>query len=149
MRILITLISILWGAIAYAQTPPAKAISNCVNTKFCRDCGDVKVALNPQKKILLIKRLESKIAKSDKDEFVIRVLVDAFGKGCVIGYTPIKDPLLARFVIAELNDFDGYSPAKTGGKVEPNTAIDFIIHIENKVVTATLVRDEEPPPPAD
>ncbi len=115
-----------------AQNLYPKKLDNCITTRFCLDCGDVKANIDKAKFEQLVIGLNStNNLKGIKGKVKFQILVDSTGKGCVLSHTDVSDNVISRNIVAALNNFDGFIPAKTKETNEERSSFDMSFEIED------------------
>jgi Two component regulator propeller len=124
-----------------AQNLYPKKLNNCITSVFCLDCGDFKANVDKEKLGKLITNLNStNNLKGIKGRVMFQVLVDSTGKGCVLSHTDVSDNIISRNIVAALNSFDGFLPAKTKEKNEERTSFNMYFEIKDEKINAKVDR---------
>lgn len=124
-----------------AQNIYPKKLDNCITTRFCLDCGDIKANVDKAKFEQLVLNLNSTNNLTGiKGKVKFQILVDSTGKGCVLSHTDVSDNVISRNIIAGLNNFDGFIPAKTKEKIEQRTSFDMSFEIKDGSMTGKVER---------
>lgn len=118
-----------------------KKIDNCITTSFCLDCGDNKANVEKEKFDKLIDNLiRANNLNGIKGRVLFQVLVDSTGKGCVLSHTDVSDNIISKNIVAALNNFNGFIPAKTKGKIEERVSFNIAVEIKDGLMTAKVDR---------
>lgn len=125
----------------YSQNIFPVKLNNCIVGSFCLDCGDEKAHADPTAFIELIENLnKSNDYPKLSGELMFQVLVDSLGKGCVLSHNDKSDHAISKNVIQQFNNFKGWIPAKTAGKVEGKTSFNVSVSIKSGVITSKIER---------
>jgi len=140
-KIFLTLLIISISALTNAQNLYPKKLDNCITNQFCLDCGDIKANVDNEKFEKLITNLNStNNLKGITGRVMFQILVDSTGKGCVLSHTDVSDNIISRNIVAALNSFTGFIPAKTADKLEPRTSFNMSFEIKDGVITGKVER---------
>lgn len=124
-----------------AQNLYPRKLDNCITDNFCLDCGDVKVNIDKVKFEQLISSLNSTNNLKDiKGKVKFQILVDSTGRGCVLSHTDVSDNIISKNIVAALNSFDGFIPAKTKDKNEERASFDMSFEIKDGAMTGKVER---------
>ena len=116
-------------------------LDNCISEKFCLDCGDEKANVDEVLFEELIQLMNKKINTSGMSgKIVFQVLVDSVGNGCILSHTDVSNSYVTRKIINFLNDFRGFIPAKTEGKIETRTSFDLLFEISRGKISGEIKR---------
>lgn len=116
-------------------------LDNCVTDTFCLDCGDEKASFDPDS----FSRMVGNLNKSNdygklSGSIILQILVDSTGHGCVLSHTDVGKHPITQGIINSLNEFTGWIPAKTKGKVQGKTSINVAAIIAKGVLTIDIQR---------
>lgn len=140
-KIPLIILTLLISTFLNAQNLYPKKIDNCITSVFCLDCGDVKTNVDKDKFKQLLTDLNSTNNLSGiKGKVKFQILVDSTGKGCVLSHTDVSDNIISRNIVAALNSFDGFFPAKTNDKIEERSSFDISFEIKDGTMTAKVDR---------
>ena len=140
-KFFLTLLTLSISTLTNAQNLYPKKLDNCVTDQFCLDCGDIKVNVDKDKFEKLITNLDStNNLKGIKGKVMFQILVDSTGKGCVLSHTDVSDNIISRNIVAALNSFDGFIPAKTADKLEQRTSFNMSFEIKDGAITGKVER---------
>jgi hypothetical protein len=140
-KITLTFLTLYISTQLNAQNLYPKKLDNCITSVFCLDCGDFKANVDKEKLDKLITNLNStNNLKGIKGRVMFQVLVDSTGKGCVLSHTDVSDNIISRNIVAALNSFDGFLPAKTKEKNEERTSFNISFEIKDEKVNAKVDR---------
>ncbi|WP_256001942.1 ligand-binding sensor domain-containing protein [Pedobacter deserti] len=143
-KFLFTLLLLSIVHYANAQNIFPKKLNNCPTSKFCLDCGDVKVGADSLKFSKMIQYLNSHNNVNNlRGSILFQVLVDSTGKGCVLSHTDVNGRMLSEKVVMALNDFTGWSPASTNGKIEGRVSVNVAIDVLNGKLSGRIQRVTE------
>ncbi|WP_285058062.1 ligand-binding sensor domain-containing protein [Pedobacter ginsengisoli] len=143
-KFLSTILLFCIAAGANAQHIFPKKLNNCQTSAFCLDCGDIKVQADSLKFSKMIHYLNSHNNVNNlRGSILFQVLVDSTGKGCVLSYTDVNGRMLSEKVVMALNDFTGWSPASTNGKIEGRVSVNVAIDVLNGKLSGRIQRVTE------
>ena len=141
MKQILSLIAICIILKTNAQNLYPKRLDNCITSVFCLDCGDDKADVDKEKFAQMITYLNSQNNLNGiTGRILFQILVDSTGKGCVLSHTDVSDNIISKNIIASLNNFTGFIPAKTGNKNEERTSFDISFQIEEGKIIAKIER---------
>lgn len=119
-------------------------LSNCVTSVFCLDCGDEKAGVKQQEFDKLIENLnKSNNYSKVSGKVMFQVLVDSLGNGCILSHTDNSNSPIVQNIVKSFNEFTGWTPAKTKGKIEGRASINLSIEIKNGVLTSKIERVDQ------
>jgi len=137
----LTFFVLLLSITVYCQNLFPKKLDNCSTSRFCLDCGDEKANVDKDKFDLLLGNLNStNNVKGVKGKIMFQILVDSTGKGCVLSHSDVSDNIISRNIVAALNSFNGFTPAKTGNKPEERASFNMVFDINNGTIKANVER---------
>lgn len=140
-KFFLTLLVLSITTLINAQNLYPKKLDNCVTDQFCLDCGDIKVNVDKDKFEKLITNLNAtNNLKGIKGIVMFQILVDSIGKGCVLSHSDVSDNIISRNIVAALNGFDGFIPAKTSDKSEQRTSFNMSFEIKDGAVSGRVER---------
>ena len=140
-KIKLTLLALYITAQLNAQNLYPKKLDNCLTTDFCLDCGDIKANIDKEKFDKLLTALNSNNnLKGISGKIMVQVILDSNGKGCVLSHTDVSDNIISKNIVIALNEFDGFIPAKTKGKIEARTSFNLSFEIKDGSITAKVER---------
>ena len=140
-KFFLTLLTLSISTFSTAQNLYPKKLDNCVTDQFCLDCGDIKANVDKDKLEKLITSLNStNNLKGINGKVMFQILVDSTGKGCILSHTDVSDNIISRNIVAALNSFDGFIPAKTADKLEPRTSFNMSFEIKDGAMTGNVER---------
>lgn len=141
IKITLTILTLYSSIQIHAQNLFPKKFDNCITSIFCLDCGDIKVTVDKAKFEKLLKNLNAiNNLKGINGRVMFQVLVDSLGQGCVLSHTDVSDNIISRNIVAALNSFDGFLPAKTKEKVEERTSFNMSFEIKDEKINAKVDR---------
>jgi hypothetical protein len=116
-------------------------LDNCVTSKFCLDCGDIKAGYVEKD----FKKLEDRLRKSlnlsgISGSVKFQVLVDSKGKGCVLSHTDPSNNTITLNIIDELNKFNKWTPAMKENIKEEKSSINIIFTIKDNDISGQIER---------
>ncbi len=116
-------------------------LSKCNASKFCLDCGDIKVSYDEKAFNELVNTLNEKLKLNGISGTVkFQVLVDSTGKGCVLSHTDESKSTISKKIVKELNHFSKWNPAISNEKKEAQTSITLIFIIKNNKISGHIER---------
>ncbi|WP_157750473.1 hypothetical protein [Mucilaginibacter gotjawali] len=74
---------------------------------------------------------------------MFQVLVDSAGNGCVLSHTDVSNNPITQNIVANLNSFKGWIPAKTNEKPESRTSFNLSIQIKSGILTGKIERVDQ------
>ncbi|WP_313182524.1 ligand-binding sensor domain-containing protein [Sphingobacterium siyangense] len=126
---------------ANAQNLFPVKLENCKAEKFCLDCGDIKAGYEQNEFTKLQDKLNKELnLQGIKGAVKFQVLVDATGHACVLSHTDQSNNPISLKIIEELNKFDKWTPAITGGKAVEKSSINLIFAINNNKISGQIER---------
>jgi hypothetical protein len=138
-----TILTLLTAATLQANAQnifPVK-LDNCKTERFCLNCGDVKAGFDENEFVKLQGKLNQELnLQGIKGSVKFQVLVDDKGRACVLSHTDRSNNPITLKIIEELNKFDKWTPAVTGGKKEEKTSINLIFTITNNELLGQIER---------
>jgi hypothetical protein len=141
MKISLVLLTFFCATLLNAQNLYPKKLDNCSTERFCLDCGDIKANVDTIKFNSLINDLNaSNNLAGVKGRVMFQILVDPSGNGCVLSHTDVSDNIISRNIVAALNKFGGFTPAKTKDKIEERTSFNMSFDISDGKMTAKVER---------
>lgn len=130
----------LFQDLAAQNLYPVK-LDNCITEVFCLDCGDEQADVDGELFDELLQLMNKKINTTGvSGKVVFQVLVDSVGNGCVLSHTDVSNSYITRKMINFLNDFRGFIPAKTRGKIETRTSFDLSFQISRGKIKGSVER---------
>jgi len=119
-------------------------LENCVSDVFCLDCGDEKAGFEAsgfEKLILDLNSSNNYHGISGK--IMVQVIIDSLGNGCVLSHTDKSNNPITQNIVKKFNEFRGWTPAKTKGKIEGRTSVNLSVQIKNGVLSASIERVDQ------
>lgn len=116
-------------------------LDNCLASKFCLDCGDIKVTYNDNEFNKLLDNLNNELNVNGVAALVkVQVLVDSKGRGCVLSHTDKSNNPITRSIIEKVNKLKKWNPAITDGKKSEKTSVNLIFEIRDGKIDGFLER---------
>lgn len=116
-------------------------LTNCETSQFCLDCGDQKAGVkSPEFETLVADLNKAGGFSGVAGKVLFQVLVDSVGHGCVLSHTDKSNSKLVQSIVAQLNAFTSWIPAKTGNKTEGRTSMSLIVEIKDGILSAQVQR---------
>lgn len=127
-----------------AQNLYSRKLNSCITAHFCLDCGDVKANVDKEKFEMLVTNLTaSNNLKGINGKIKFQILVDSTGKGCVLSHTDLSDNIITKNIVAALNKFDGFIPAKSNEENVERSSFDILFEIEGRAINGRVVRVDQ------
>tara|TARA_R110000868_G_scaffold157714_1_gene385120 strand:+ start:79 stop:1545 length:1467 start_codon:yes stop_codon:yes gene_type:complete len=116
-------------------------LDNCITSKFCLDCGDIKAGYVEKD----FKKLEDRLNKSlnlsgISGSIKLQVLVDSKGKGCVLSHTDQSKSPISFKIIEELNKFNRWTPAIKDDVKQEKSSITLVFTIKDNNISGQIER---------
>jgi hypothetical protein len=119
-------------------------LNNCITESFCLDCGDEKGSVNSEQFAKLIDNLNRTYDYSKASgKVLMQVLVDSVGSGCILSHTDQSNSKIIQNIVARLNDFKGWIPAKENGKVVGRTSFNLSVQIKDGLLLSKIERVDQ------
>lgn len=139
-KIFIILVSSLSFYVNGQNLFPVK-LENCLVSKFCLDCGDIKVSYNDKEFNKMLNNLNNELNVNGVNAIVkVQVLVDSKGKGCVLSHTDKSNNPISRSIVEHVNKLKKWNPAITEGKKSEKTSVNLIFEIRDGKINGFLER---------
>jgi len=143
----ITLLTLLLSIILFnvkAQNLFPNKLDNCVTERFCLDCGDEPAGYDSVQFVKLIVNLNQSNDYSRISGVVLfQLLIDSLGNGCVLSHTDKSNSKISRDIVKNFNEFRGWIPAKTKGKIEGRASINLFVQIKDGILTSKIQRVDQ------
>lgn len=135
MKIYIILVLAIFVSKVNAQHLFPVQLENCKAEKFCLDCGETKAGYDESRFNKLLKSLNKKLSlEGIQGAIKVQVLINSKETACVLSHTDESKSQISNTIVKELNNFKGWSAARTGEKKEEQTSITLLFLIkENKI----------------
>lgn len=143
-RIILSLIILSLSYSLKAQNLFPFKLDNCPASVFCLDCGDEQANVKPDEFDNMIAGLNKSNDYSKlRGKILLQVLIDSAGNACVLSHTDRSNSPATQNIVAKLNAFKGWLPAKTKGKTEGRTSINLLMEVKDGVLSGKIQRVDQ------
>ncbi|WP_172623204.1 ligand-binding sensor domain-containing protein [Flavisolibacter ginsenosidimutans] len=124
---------------AKAQNVFPQKVEGCNTSQFCLDCGEVQATYDADAFKDISNKINAKYNfKNGKGSVAFQVLVDSFGKGCVISHTDAMNSQISKDLIVLLNGCK-WLPAKDANKAT-SSSINVVFEVSNGQLAGYIQR---------